>query len=179
METNKNTDIQSFLTFKIGDEMFAVNVNKVISILELVKITKIPRTPDYIRGIINHLGMVLPIVDIRVKFELEPTDLNSGACILALEIEMDGNIIKIGALVDMVDEVLELNTKELLPPPNLGKSYRSDFLDGFFKTEQSVIMVMNIDKLFSEDEITVLNYSEMAIGEEEKETEVTGQIKPE
>jgi purine-binding chemotaxis protein CheW len=74
METGKNNDIQSYLTFKIGDELFAVNVLKILSILELTKITKIPRTPKYIRGIINHHGAVLPIVDIRDKFDLEPTD---------------------------------------------------------------------------------------------------------
>jgi purine-binding chemotaxis protein CheW len=170
METGKNKDIQSFLTFKVGEELYAVNVNKILSILELVKITKIPRTPDFVRGIINHLGLVLPIVDIRIKFDLPATDLNSGACILALEMEMDGNVVKFGALVDMVDEVLELDTNDILPPPNLGKSYRSDFIDGFYKTEQTVIMIMNVDKLFSEDEITVLNYSEMVIDDEEKET---------
>lgn len=169
MGTGKNNDIQSYLTFKIGDELFAVNVLKILSILELTKITKIPRTPKYIRGIINHHGAVLPIVDIRDKFDLEPTDLNSGACILALDIEMDGKSFRIGALVDSVDEVIELDTASILPTPHLGKSYRSDFIDGFYKTEKSVTMILNIDKLFSEDDITVIGHSELALEEEKQE----------
>jgi len=168
----KNNDIESYLTFKIGDELFAVNVIKIHSILELTRITKIPRTPKYIRGIINHHGAVLPIVDIRDKFDLEPTDLNSGACILALDIEMEGKLFKIGALVDSVDEVIELDSALILPAPHLGKTYRSDFIDGFYKTDTSVTMILNIDKLFSEDDITVIGHSELVLEEEEKQERI-------
>jgi purine-binding chemotaxis protein CheW len=171
MGSVKNTNIQSYLTFKIGEELFAVNVLKILNILELTRITKIPRTPKYIRGVINHQGTILPIVDIRDKFDLEPTNLDSGACILALDITMDGKSFKIGALVDSVDEVIELDNSSILPAPNLGKSYRSDFIDGFYKTEQSVTMLLNVDKLFSEDDITVIGHSELVMEGQEKEEE--------
>jgi purine-binding chemotaxis protein CheW len=159
--------MQSYLTFKIGEELFAVNVLKILSILELVKITKIPRAPKYVRGIINHHGMALPIVDTHIKFDLEATNLDSGSCILVLDVNMEGKSFRIGALVDAVDEVLELDAASILPVPHLGKSYRSEFIDGFYETEKSVIMILNIDKLFSEDEITVLGYSELVTDENE------------
>jgi purine-binding chemotaxis protein CheW len=160
METNQNSATNSYLTFKIEDELFAANVSKVLSILEMSKITKIPRTPDYIRGVINLRGAVLPIVDLRIKFGLTPTEFTSNTCILVLEINIENNIVKIGALVDSVQEVLEIEDKDILSPPNIGSKYRSEFIEGMFKAENSFIMLLNMDLLFTLDEITVMNCTE-------------------
>lgn len=161
--------INSFLTFKIGEELFAANVGKVISILELTRITKIPRTPDYIRGVINLRGMVLPIIDLRIKFGLESTEFTTNTCILVLEIEMDDNSIKIGALVDSVQEVLEIEAHELLPPPHIGSNLQTEFIEGMYKMEDTFVMVLNMDMIFSSDELTVMSYSS-AMTEGDKET---------
>jgi len=157
MKTEKTTKTNSFLTFKIGDELFGANVSKVLSILELTKITRIPRTPDFIRGVINLRGAVLPIIDIRLKFGLTQTEFTSNTCILVLDIEMDAIIVKIGALVDSVQEVLEIEEGDILPPPNIGAKYKSDFIEGMFKLENSFVMLLNMDLIFSEDEITVMS----------------------
>lgn len=168
MEKQQNLATNSYLTFKIEEELFAANVGKVLSILELTKITKIPRTPEYIRGVINLRGVVLPIVDLRIKFGLTPTEFTSNTCILVLEINIENSTVKIGALVDSVQEVLEIEDKDILPPPNIGAKFRSDFIDGMFKTDSSFIMLLNMDLLFTLDELTVMNYSE-AMMETDKE----------
>lgn len=165
METFQNAKTNSYLTFKIDEEVFAANVSKVLSILELSKITKIPRTPDFIRGVINLRGAVLPIVDLRIKFGLTPTEFTSNTCILVLEITIESTSVKIGALVDSVQEVLEIDDKDILPPPNLGAKYKSEFIEGMFKMESSFIMVLNMDMIFTHDELTVMSYSEAIMTE--------------
>lgn len=157
MKTEKLAKTNSYLTFKIGEELFGANVSKILSILELTKITRIPRTPDFIRGVINLRGAVLPIIDIRLKFGLTQTEFTSNTCILVLEIDMDSVSVKIGALVDSVQEVLELEEKDILPPPNMGTKYKSDFIEGMFKLENSFVVLLNMDLIFSEDEITVMS----------------------
>ena len=171
METFQKAKMNSYLTFKIDEEIFAANVSKVISILELSKITKIPRTPDFIRGVINLRGVVLPIVDLRIKFGLTPTEFTSNTCILVLEINIESSSVNIGALVDSVQEVLEIEDNDIMPPPNLGAKYRSDFIDGMFKTENSFIMMLNMDMIFTHDELTVMNYSEVILAENKESTE--------
>ncbi len=157
MKTEKLAKTNSYLTFKIGEELFGANVSKILSILELTKITRIPRTPDFIRGVINLRGAVLPIIDIRLKFGLTQTEFTSNTCILVLEIDMDSVTVKIGALVDSVQEVLELEESDILPPPNMGTKYKSDFIEGMFKLENSFVVLLNMDLIFSEDEITVMS----------------------
>lgn len=157
MKTEKLAKTNSYLTFKIGEELFGANVSKILSILELTKITRIPRTPDFIRGVINLRGAVLPIIDIRLKFGLTQTEFTSNTCILVLEIDMDSVTVKIGALVDSVQEVLELEESDILPPPNIGTKYKSDFIEGMFKLENSFVVLLNMNLIFSEDEITVMS----------------------
>lgn len=157
MKTEKLTKTNSYLTFKIGEELFGANVSKVLSILELTKITRIPRTPEFIRGVINLRGSVLPIIDIRLKFGLTLTEFTSNTCILVLDIDMDSVTVKIGALVDSVQEVLEIEEGNILPPPNIGAKYKSDFIEGMYKLENSFVMLLNMDLLFSEDELTVMS----------------------
>jgi purine-binding chemotaxis protein CheW len=172
METFQNAKMNSYLTFKIDEEIFSANVSKVLSILELSKITKIPRTPEFIRGVINLRGAVLPIVDLRIKFGLTPTEFTSNTCILVLEINIESTSVKIGALVDSVQEVLEIEDKDIMPPPNLGAKYNSEFIEGMFKMEDSFIMLLNMDMIFTHDELTVMNYSEAILADSKDLPEV-------
>jgi len=171
MENIHNTKTNSYLTFKIEEEIYAANVSKVLSILELSKITKIPRTPDYIRGVINLRGAVLPIIDLRIKFGLTPTEFTSNTCILVLEINIDNITVKLGALVDSVQEVLEIEDNDILAPPNIGTKFQADFIDGMFKMDNSFIMILSMDMLFTHDELTVMSYSEAILGDNKEFTE--------
>ncbi|MEM8965767.1 MAG: chemotaxis protein CheW [Bacteroidota bacterium] len=153
MESAITTQISSFLSFGLGKEIFAVNVSKVLEILEITQITKVPNSPDYMRGVINLRGSVLPVVSTRAIFGLPEIEDTVDTCIIVLDIELNGELLKIGTLVDSVKEVLDINQEEMEPAPSLGKKFRSDFILGMWKQEEEFIMVLDIDKVFSADEL--------------------------
>ena len=155
MKTLKETDnkIISYLTFRLGNETFAANVSKVVNILEMVKITKVPKTPVYMKGIINLRGAVLPIIDTRIKFDMEETPVTNSTCILVLEIKKSKEIIQVGALVDAVDEVVEIEDEEILDPPAVNKDYSNAFISGMAHKGEGFIMILDMDYIFSSEEI--------------------------
>ena len=153
MTTQTQEKINSYLSFKLGEETFAAHVEKVLNILEMTKITEVPKAPDYMKGVINLRGMVLPVVDTRLKFGLTPTEYTANTCILVLDIEMDGDRVYVGALVDSVQAVLEFEAEEILAPPSIGSKFRSEFISGMFKQDEKFIMILNMDRVFSTDEI--------------------------
>ena len=154
MTNTVETAIDSFLSFKLGDELFAANVAKVLEILELAKITKVPKSPEYMRGVINLRGNVLPVVDTRIKFRMPVTKDTVNTCIVVLDINMEGESLMVGILVDSVQEVLELQDDEIKPPPSIGSRYKSDFIQGMVKKEEEFIMILNIDAVLSSEEIS-------------------------
>ena len=170
MATNQIVKTNSYLLFKIGEEAFAANVSKVECILELTKITKIPRTHKYIRGVINLRGSVLPIVDIKLKFGLEQTQYISNTCILVIDVQLGDLPVKIGALVDNVLEVIEINEEDILPAPNIGKQFHSDFITGMYNgSDNSFIMLLDMDLVFSTKEISYMS-SELLFDEENNQS---------
>jgi purine-binding chemotaxis protein CheW len=176
MSESSTARVNSYLTFKLDEELYAANVNHVISILELTRITKIPRTPDYIKGVINLRGAVLPIVDLRVKFGLSATEFTSNTSILVLEVEIDNVMVNLGAIVESVQEVIEMSDSNILPPPSLGSKFQSDFVEGMFRSNDAFILILNIQRIFTEDELTTIG-SNILFQEEgqltENEKEVT------
>lgn len=153
----ENIKINSYLSFKLGDEIFASNVSKVINILELIKITKVPRAPDYMKGVINLRGTVLPVIDTRLKFGMEPIQFTKNTCILVLSVDVENETLNVGALVDSVQEVLEIDDSMILPPPSIGVKYKSKFIDGMYKfNDEQFIMILNMDKIISADELVML-----------------------
>lgn len=154
MEKEIKLKLNSYLSFKLGEEIFAANVGKVLNILEMVKITKVPKCPEYMKGVINLRGTVLPVIDTRIKFGMEPTEFSNNTCILVLDIEMNSESLHVGALVDAVQEVLEIEPPQILPPPNIGSKYRSEFIDGMYKlNNEQFIMLLDMDKVFSSDDL--------------------------
>jgi purine-binding chemotaxis protein CheW len=150
------TEIRSYLSFKIGNEMFAANVRHVHNIIELVPITKVPHSPSYMLGIINLRGQVLPVVDTRVKFGLSATAATNNTCILVMEVSIENESILVGALVDGVSEVLEIGAENIKSAPSLGAKFKSDFITGVFHNGDSFIMLLDMDKVFSADELLTL-----------------------
>ena len=146
--------LTSYLSFKLGDEVFAANVSKVLNILEMTKITKVPKAPDYMKGVINLRGTVLPLVDTRIKFGLTATEFTANTCILVLDIQIGDESLQVGGLVDAVQEVLEIEEHQILPAPNIGSKYHSEFISGMYKVnEDQFIMLLDMDKVFSVDEL--------------------------
>lgn len=143
----------SYLTFKVGGEHFAANVNKVLNILELSPITKVPQAPEFMLGVTNLRGSVLPVIDSRIKFGMPVTEFTKNTFIIVLELLIESEMVQIGALVDSVNEVLEIDDNKILPPPSVGSKYKTDFIDGVINVNDTFVMVLDIDKVFSTEEL--------------------------
>lgn len=164
------TKIISYLTFKLGDEIFGANVAKILNILEMTKITKVPKSPSFMKGVINLRGSVLPLIDTRIKFDLGETAYTTNTCILVLDIDLSGESVHVGALVDSVLEVIEIEDDKIQPPPSIGSKYKSEFIEGIAKINDEFIMLLNMDLIFSTQEISLLRESsgEVEVGEEKE-----------
>jgi len=168
-----NHQISSYLTFKLGEETFASHVNNVVKILEMQRITEVPKAPDFMKGVINLRGSVLPVIDARIKFGFKPLPYSEKTCILVLSIQVENELTEVGAIVDAVLDVLEYPAAEILPPPNLGSRYKTDFVDGVMKLNEKFIMILNMNSVFSTDDIINLKTKTEAIeNETEKQTQV-------
>lgn len=150
------SDFETYLSFKLGDEAFASSVDKVLNILEMKPITKVPQSPSYLRGVINLRGNVLPVVDMRIKFGMPPTQIEKDTCIIVLSIDMDGEMVMLGILVDSVDEVLEIENSKIEPSPTIGTKYKVEFIKGMWRKEDGFIMLLNIDLIFSTEELLIV-----------------------
>lgn len=153
MSIEKDNEMQTYLSFKLNEEVFAINVSRVINILEMRHITKIPKAPDYMKGVINLRGTVLPVVDLRTKFGLPEKEATVDTSIIVLSIDLDGEPVLIGTQVDAVKEVLELKSSEISPSPTIGTKYNSGFIEGMWRIEENFIMILDINKVFSADEV--------------------------
>ena len=174
-ETNiENTKIQSYLSFRLENELFALSVDRVIEILEVPKITKIPKSPDYMSGVINLRGSVLPLVDTRIKFGMTPIEFTVNTCIIVLEIEVEGETIQLGTLVDAVLEALEVDESTMQSSPSIDAKYRLEFIKGVVHVQEDFIMLLNIDEVFSLENIEPVKMSK-EVGTERKMEE---KIKP-
>lgn len=156
MSAETITKTNQYLTFGLSSEVFAVEVGKVREILDYTTITKVPRTPEFMRGVINVRGSVVPVVDLRLKFGMTQTERTLGTCIIVLEIAVDGETIVLGALADSVQEVIELESEQIEPAPRIGVRVRNEFIRGMGKTDSGFIMILDIDMVFSSDELDMV-----------------------
>lgn len=154
MNNENITKINTFLSFKLGEEEFAAHVGKVLNILEMTKITEVPKAPEYMKGVINLRGTVLPVIDTRIKFGMTKTEYTTNTCIIVLDIDMEGDSIHVGALVDSVQAVLELDNSQIMPAPSIGSKYKSEFIEGVANIDDKFIMILNMDAVFSSNELT-------------------------
>jgi purine-binding chemotaxis protein CheW len=153
-------DTRQYLTFQLGTEVFAMDVSNVREILEFTTVTKVPRTPDYMRGAINLRGSVVPVVDMRLKFGLPVSEKTVHTCIIVVEVAFEGDTTVIGALVDSVQEVFELEPEQIEPPPKIGTQLRTGFVKGMGKRDDGFIIVLDVDKVFSSDELLAMEDGE-------------------
>ncbi|MBI4847887.1 MAG: chemotaxis protein CheW [Nitrospirae bacterium] len=144
------------LTFKLDEEVFALDIAKVREVLEFTKVTKVPQTPDFMRGVINLRGSVVPVVDLRLKFGMTETQKSITTCIIIVEVSVDGEKTILGALADSVQEVLELEPEQIEPAPKIGMRLNTEFIKGMGKRDGEFIIILDIDKVFSMDELTMV-----------------------
>lgn len=161
MEDSKTQE--SYLSFKLGKETFASNVSKVLNILEMPTITEVPQAPEYMVGVMNLRGDVLPVIDSRIKFGMSATQITTNTCVLVLEICTYNKNIMIGALVDAVEEVIEIKEDNIQPSPSIGTKYHTEFIQGMVQKDENFIMILNMDKVFSNhDIISMQDHLELA-----------------
>lgn len=156
MNSNEQIKTDSYLTFRLGDEEYAAHVSKVLNILEMTKITKVPKAPEYMKGVINLRGMVLPVIDTRIKFGMPETEYTDKTCVVVMDLDLNGELVHVGTLVDEVVAVLEIEEGQIGPPPSIGNTYQSDFISGVARVEENFIMILDMIKIFSTMEITSL-----------------------
>jgi purine-binding chemotaxis protein CheW len=151
MEQKVCNSIVSYLSFYLGNEVFAIHVSKVFKILEMIEVTQIPKAPDYMRGVINLRGEVLPVIDTRIKFGMSPVEKTKTTCILVVEVEIEEEEAMVGLLVDDVQAVLKMENENILPPPSMGKKFKSDFIEGMAKKDEKFVMILNLDTMLTSD----------------------------
>jgi purine-binding chemotaxis protein CheW len=166
MSNTTVTEIRQYLTFKLSEEMFGVDVVQVREILDFIKITKVPQTPDFMCGVINLRGNVVPVIDMRLKFGMEKTETTVDTCIVVMEVNFDEETTVLGALVDSVQEVVELGPDEIEPAPRIGTKLKTDFIKGMGKRDGKFIILLDIDKIFSTEELIVVKHSQTKVVEE-------------
>jgi purine-binding chemotaxis protein CheW len=150
------TETLQYLTFKLSDEVFALDVAKVREILELTTITKVPQTPDFMCGVINLRGSVVPVIDMRLKFGISKTEQTVNTCIIVVEVDLDGDVIVVGALADSVQEVIEMEPENIEPAPQIGTRLNTEFIKGMGKIDNRFVMILDIDRIFSSQELSDL-----------------------
>lgn len=149
------TETKTYLTFTLDEEDFAVDVSNVKEVLDFTNVTKVPRTPDFMKGVINLRGSVVPVVDMRIKFGLEEAEATVDTCIIVMEVYMEGEATVIGALADSVQEVFELDPNSIEPPPRIGTRLETEFISGMGKYNDDFIIILDINEVFSADELIV------------------------
>jgi len=156
MSVTTITETTQYLTFKLADEVFALDVSKVREILEYTSVTKVPRTPEFMRGVINLRGSVVPVMDLRLKFGMAATEQTINTCIIVVEVEMEGEILLLGALADSVQEVNEMEPEQIEAAPHIGTHLNTDFIKGMGKHDGTFVMILDIDRVFGADELALL-----------------------
>jgi purine-binding chemotaxis protein CheW len=149
-------DTHQYLTFTLGGEMFAVGILNVKEIIEYGNLTEIPMMPAFIRGVINLRGAVVPVVDLAARFGGKPSEVQRRTCIVIVEVQQEDARHDIGIMVDAVSEVLEIQAADIEPPPSFGARIRADFIAGMGKVAGKFVIILQIDRVLSVDEMAIL-----------------------
>src|SRR5690348_11442038 len=157
------TETSQYMTFKLGNELFAIDVAQVREVLEVAQITKVPTAPRYMRGVVNVRGQATPVVDLRLKFGLSETTDTVHSRIIVMELELDGEATVLGGIADSVHEVIELDPGSINPPPRIAMRWRTDFIQGMGKRGDDFIIILDVNKVFSHEDLVLVGDAELAL----------------
>ena len=163
-----------YLTFKLHNEIFSVDVSRVREVLDLPEVTKVPKAPPYLRGVINVRGNVVPVIDLRIKFGLTETPNTVNTRVIVMELPLDEEQVIIGAVADSVHDVLEIAADQIEPPPRIGNRRRTEFIQGIGKQNDQFIMIMDVDRVFSSDMLSLAAENGGDVSEEETKAAAVG-----
>jgi purine-binding chemotaxis protein CheW len=161
MSTAGIMETTQYLTFELDNEVFALDIGKVREVLDFTTLTRVPRTPEFMRGVINLRGSVVPVVDLRLKFGMSKTEKTVNTCVIIVEVTLDGETTILGALADSVQEVLDLGSDHIEPAPKIGTRLNTEFIKGMGKRDNKFIIILDIDKVFSTSEIAMVQATQI------------------
>ncbi|MDD4731748.1 MAG: chemotaxis protein CheW [Desulfovibrio sp.] len=156
MAEQVTTETNQYLTFTLGKEVFALDIATVREVLELTHVTRIPRTPDYMRGVINLRGHAVPVVGMRRKLNMKDVEDTINTCIIIVEVEYDGERTVLGALVDSVREVFEMAPESIEAAPKMGAAVKSEYIKGMGRQDDEFIIILDIARIFSAEELAAV-----------------------
>ncbi|MGE5613578.1 MAG: chemotaxis protein CheW [Bacillota bacterium] len=149
VEMEEDTQKGRFLTFSLGQESYGIEINYVTEIIGIQPITEIPELPDYIKGVINLRGKIIPVMDVRLRFKKEPKEYNDRTCVIVIDIKD----VSIGLIVDSVSEVLTIQEKDIVKSPKMNKDFNNKYIKGIGKTGSDVKLLLDCEKLLTESEM--------------------------
>ena len=146
-----------YLTFNLGGETYGLEIMKVQEIIKMIEVTSIPKTPEFVRGVVNLRGKVIPVIDLRLKFDMEGQEDTEKTCVIVVQVKnTEDSVTIIGIIVDEVAEVMDIEGEQIEPPPMLGGNIDTDFILGMGKMDKKVITMLDIDKVLKKDEIAAV-----------------------
>ncbi|MDY6988833.1 MAG: chemotaxis protein CheW [Thermodesulfobacteriota bacterium] len=148
-----------YLTFALDNEEYGIGILKIREIIGMMPVTPIPQAPDYVKGVINLRGKVIPVIDLRVKFGMEATDYTERTCIIVAEINGQAGTVLIGTVVDSVSEVLNINGDDIEDTPTFGAKLKIDYILGMAKTENNVTILIDMHRVLSPEEVMCIEGS--------------------
>ena len=151
------TETAQYITFKLGQESFAINVTHVREVLEVSQITRIPTAPPYMRGVVNVRGKAVPVVDLRLKFGLPAIPDSVNTRVIVIELDLDGEVTVLGGVADSVHEVIELEPGQINPPPRIAMRWRTELIHGMGRRGEEFLIIMDINRVFSSEEIALID----------------------
>jgi purine-binding chemotaxis protein CheW len=152
MEVAEHTQL---LTFLLAGDSYAVSILRVREIIEYDSVTRVPNVPPSIRGVINLRGSVVPVVDLAVRFGLGESQVTKRSCVIIVEVDVEGDRLVMGLMADAVSQVIELPPADIEPPPAFGTRVRVDFLKGLGKIGKNFVLILDIDRVLSGEEVRV------------------------
>lgn len=158
-EVNRDIHAEQYLTFKLSGDIFALDILNVKEIIEYANITTVPMTPEYVQGVLNLRGQVVPVIDLSARFHLEREEVSRTTCIVVVELYRENEIIDIGIIVDAVDEVISVLPEEIEPSPSFGARIRPEFIQGMAKVHDQFIILLNVDYVLDVDELSKFDQS--------------------
>lgn len=156
-------ELQQYLTFMLGGETFAIGILNIKEIIEYGQLTEVPRMPEFIRGVINLRGAVVPVIDLGARFGKQPASVSRRTCVVIIEVEYQGEQQVVGVMVDAVNEVLDIPADQVEPAPTFGANIRADFIQGMGKVEGKFVIILNVNHVLSLDEMSTLAGMGMAV----------------
>ncbi len=153
MEESEDTQKGKFLTFSVGKEAYGIEIKHVTEIIGIQEVTEVPELPNYVKGIINLRGKIIPVIDVRLRFKKDSKEYNDRTCIVVIDIKE----VSVGLIVDNVAEVINIEEDNIVPPPDVKTGFHNRYVRGIGKIGNEVKLLLDCDKLLNDDEFEGIN----------------------